>query len=153
MAKREEVKEVTTNINPSYDWSVGYYMERFIKEFKSNKIFGVRCPACDKVYIPPRMICEQCFKKLSDWVEVSSEGSIISYTIGHVELDNKFGGLKEPIEPNIIALIHLDGSDSHIVHQIKETSTDEIRISMRVMAVWAKDPKGYLTDLCYFKPI
>ncbi len=56
-------------IKVPYKHTAGAYVEKFITEIgKNNKIFGVKCPKCKKVYVPPKMICFECFEKMEEWV-------------------------------------------------------------------------------------
>ena len=141
-----------TFASASYNWSVGKYMDRYIKELKNRKLFGVKCPNCGCVYLPPRMVCEKCFAKPEEWVEVSEEGTVESFAIAQVKLDRSTGELKDLEEPEIIGLIKHDGTSSCLVHRIKGEPED-VRIGMRVRAVWAEETKGELGDVKYYKPI
>ena len=154
--KMEELKNVVVEKIPiaaSFSWSVGKYMDRYIKELKNKKLFGVKCSKCGYVYLPPRMICGSCFTKIEEWVEVSDKGTVESFTIGQVELDREVGGLKELEEPEIIGLTKHDETDSCVVHRLGEVKPEDVKIGMRVQAVWVDEPKGELIDLKYYKPI
>jgi hypothetical protein len=152
----EELKNVVVEKMPiaaSFNWSVGKYMDRYIKELKNKRLFGVKCPNCGCVYLPPRMMCERCFTKIEEWVEVSDEGTVESFTIAQVKLDREEGGLKELEEPEIIGLIKHDGTDSCLVHRLGEVKPEDVKIGMKVRAVWTDEPNGELGDLKYYKPI
>jgi len=155
MAKSIEgdIRELTTNIDAEYNWSVGGYMEKFFRELKGKKITGIRCPVCKKVYVPPRMICEYCFAETKDWIEVGPRGTVVSYTYGNISIDMEKGGLKDREEPEIIALIKLDKAHSCIVHRIKKIDTADIKVDMQVEVVWADVTAGNLADIEYFKPV
>ncbi len=60
-------------------------------------------------------------------------------------------------EPEIPAVIEIDGaSPLHgIMHKLGEVDPDEVKIGMRVQAVWkpAAERQGAITDILYFKPI
>lgn len=42
---------------------------------------GSRCPHCGEVYAPPRQICPTCLAVDLEWVELSGEGTLASYSI------------------------------------------------------------------------
>ena len=149
----EGVVELSLPMDASYNWSVGAYMERFFGGFEQRKFLGIRCPDCGKVFVPPRMICEDCFTETEEWLELGDEGTVEAYTVGYVAVDVKAGGLTELDTPEIIALIKPDGADTCLIHRIAEAEPLDIEVSMRVRAVWAEDAKGELADLRYFKPV
>lgn len=148
----EGVVELSLPMDASYNWSVGGCMERFFGGFKDKVLLGIKCPDCGKVFVPPRMICEDCFAETEGWVELDAAGTVEGYTIGYVEVDQKAGGLTDLEEPEIIALIKPEGADTCLLHRIAETRPEDIKVSMRVRAVWAEETKGELSDLRYFKP-
>lgn len=152
----DELKNVVIQrmpISASFSWSVGKYMDRYIKELKNKKFFGVKCPKCGNIYLPPRMICGSCFTKMDEWVEVSDKGTVESFTIGYVRLDREEGGLKDLEKPEIIGLIKHDGTDSCLVHRLDEVKPEDVKVGMRVQAVWSDEPEGNLGDVKYYKPI
>lgn len=51
-----------------------------------------------------------------------------------------------------LALIHLDGADTALVHFIGEAAPDALHIGMRVVAVFAESRSGHILDIAYFKP-
>jgi uncharacterized OB-fold protein len=46
----------------------------------------------------------------------------------------------------------LDGVDTHLLSELKGASEDEVRVGMRVRAVWADPTRGALGDLAHFVP-
>lgn len=152
MTDSGDVRELSIDIDASYNWSVGARMERFIRGLGERKLLGIRCPECRRVFVPPRKICERCFAETDDWVEVGPGGTVLSFTVGHVELDEKAGGLVDLDEPRVYGLIKPDGADTSFVHRIGEAEPGEVSGSMRVEAVWADPTAGTLSDLLYFKP-
>jgi len=148
----EGIVELSLPMDAAFNWSVGAYMERFFSGFKHKKFLGIKCPDCGKVFVPPRMICEDCFAETEEWVELGDEGTVEGYTVGYVKVDEKAGGLADLDEPDIIALIKPEGADTCLIHRIAEAKPSDIEVSMRVRAVWAEEIRGELADLRYFKP-
>ena len=50
-------------------------------------------------------------------------------------------------------IIKLDGSDTSLVHLLGEINPDDIKIGMRVEAVFSQETKGSIQDIAYFKPV
>ena len=128
---------------------VGYFHGKFLEALRDQgKIMGVRCPQCDKVYMPPRTTCGECFSEISDWVELSHTGVLESYTMVG------YGLPVQPVEPPFVfGLIKLDGADTSFVHLINEVDLADLRIGMRVKAVLKDTREGSILDIKYFKPI
>ena len=59
-----------------------------------------------------------------------------------------------PLEPPYAyAIIRLDGADTDFVHLIKEGDPQNLKIGMRVEAVFYEKPRKRILDIEYFKPI
>lgn len=125
-------------------WSVGKTLDRFLDGLVEGKIRGLRCPRCKKVYVPPRRLCDHCFQAMEEWVEVGPEGTVLNYTVAHVDFRN------EPLdEPKVIGLIRLDGSDSALFGEIKGGGGD--LLGRRVRAVFREERKGVIRDISHYQ--
>ena len=130
-------------------FDVGVIDRRFFAELRdSKKIMGIRCPTCNRVYVPPRISCKKCFSELKEWVEVSDKGTLLTYTIVYEP------GFHQPMEPPYaIGIILLDGADTGLVHCLGEVAPEQLRIGMRVQAVFKEEREGNILDIKYFKPL
>ena len=129
-------------------YEVGRIGTKFFAELRDKKIFGIRCPVCDLVYMPPRLSCKNCFTELNEWVEVSNTGTLLTYTIVYVPGEN------QPFEPPYaIGLIQLDGADTALMHVIGETDLEKLSIGMRLQAVFSEERDANIRDIKYFKPL
>lgn len=61
-----------------------FTIEQFYKHILQGKLMGGRCKQCGKVHLPPRPLCDSCFSKEFEWVEVSGKGKLLTYTVIHV---------------------------------------------------------------------
>ena len=144
-----EKKVYRGRIKVPYKHTGGAYVERFITEIgKSNKILGVKCPKCNKVHVPPKMICHECFEKMDEWVEVQNQGIIKGFTV--VTHSTPIMPLEPPFAYGIIKL---DGADTDFVHIIKESDPEKLRIGMKVKAVFKENPRKRILDIEYFEAI
>ncbi|HID05124.1 MAG TPA: Zn-ribbon domain-containing OB-fold protein, partial [Aigarchaeota archaeon] len=127
-------------------------LSRFFEELKNGKIMGRRCNKCKRVVIPPRMYCEECFRPTDEWVELKDTGTVLTFSICYVGTDAS--RLKEPQIP---AVIEIDGASKNmgILHVLGEVKPEEVKIGMKVKAVWEEPSKrrGAITDIRYFKPL
>ena len=109
---------------------------------------GKKCPECKAVLFPPRTSCGLCYSKTTDWVEISGQGVLESYTVVRYQEPTL---PEEP--PYILGQIKLDGTNGGITHLIKEVKPDQLKIGMQVQAVIKKQRQGDIKDIEYFKPI
>ncbi len=129
-------------------YSAGPKRSRFLLSLRDHqKILGTKCPACSRIYVPARSTCPKCFEDMEEWVEVSHEGILESYTVVYQS---------EPIHiadtPFVFGIVKLDGADTGMVHRLGGIDYKKIRIGMRVRAVFSEERKGDIRDIQYFKP-
>lgn len=113
---------------------------------KEKKIKGVRCNECGMVYVPGPTYCRKCFVDIDEVVEVKDTGTVMSYC---VELADVRGNPRE--EPQISAMIELDGANSWFVGAVKGIDPDDFHIGIKVKAIWTENPVGSLSDIEHFE--
>jgi uncharacterized OB-fold protein len=132
-------------------YSAGMVGSRFLIELRDNKkIMGVKCPTCNRVYVPPRSTCKYCFGKLSELVEVSQKGTLLTYAVAYQP------NPVQPLEPPIAyGIVQLDGADTGFVHMLGEVDPGQLKIGMKVKAVFKvkKERQASILDIKYFKPL
>ena len=132
-------------------YSAGMVGSRFLIELRDNrKIIGIKCPTCNRVYVPPRSTCKDCFGKLSECVEVSHEGTLLTYAVAYEPHP------VQPVElPIAYGIVQLDGADTGFVHLLGEVDFEQLRIGMKVRAVFKvkKERVASILDIKYFKPL
>ena len=130
-------------------YSAGAVGSRFLVELRDKgRILGVRCPDCNQVYVPPRSTCKDCFGQLSEWVEISDKGTLLSYAVEYRTNE------VQPVEPPIIyGIIHLDGADTGLVHMLGDVDLQDVKIGMRLQAVFKEEREASILDIKYFKPL
>ncbi len=151
--KGHAILEVEASLR--YESATGPTWWRYFEEFKNERIFGVRCPECKRVFVPARSFCADCFVVLEEWVQVSNEGQVLGWSLTDFHY---FGMPTDP--PFITAEILLDGSDSNFYHLVAGFDLSDLelvrrtmKIGTRVRAVWKKEKKGCILDIDYFEPI
>jgi len=145
----EPVRSIRAPARISYNYTAGRASSRFLRSVADKKLFGQRCPACRKVYVPPRGCCPTDGLATEEEVELRDVGTITSFCIVNVPF------MKNLMEiPYVGALIQLDNSDIPIMHLIQEISADQVRVGMRVEAVWVPDDEigPTLESIKYFRP-
>jgi uncharacterized OB-fold protein len=151
-AESSELLSISSIVDVPYNYNAGYYVSQYLHELKENKrILGVKCPKCQKVYVPPRVVCSQCFMQTKEFVPVSDTGTVMAFTVVTVPYTNPNTGEPKKL-PFTCAYIKLDGSDSNIMHCLEEVDEKKIRAGMRVQAVFNEIRTGdHFTDIRHFK--
>jgi len=146
----------TINYTPDlqYKWDVGYAMTTYLDGLKNGKIRGSYCSKCNRMMIPARSFCELCdLETVYDYYDLPDSGTVRTFTLSHVDWDSS--KLPEG-QVNIFAVIAIDGCepDMGLVHKLGEVDPADVKIGMRVRAVWkpAKSREGGILDIKYFKP-
>jgi len=130
-------------------YSAGAVGSRFLIELRDAKrIMGTRCPTCNRVYVPARSVCKDCFGQLDEWIEVSDKGTVLTYSVRHQP------NPVQPVEPPVVyGIVQLDGADTGFVHMLGEVDPEQLRIGMRVQAVFKEERVASILDIKYFKPL
>jgi len=136
-----------------FDYAVGMHGSKFFKELRDDKkILGIKCPECEKVYIPPRGVCGKCFAEMDEFVEVGPGGEIGSFTILRYAFIDPETGEQKPV-PYGYGFIKLDGADTLFQHYIDLKDESKVKIGARVEPVFAESRKGSIRDIEYFRVI
>ena len=131
------------------NYTAGAATTRFLKKVSEGKIVGQKCPKCTAVYVPPRGSCPRCGVATEEEVELVDKGSVESFTIVHIPIPGN-----PIVPPYVCAMIRLEGANISFLHLIQEIDLKDIRIGMRVEAVW-KDKSEWdttLENIKWFKP-
>ncbi|OGP55779.1 MAG: hypothetical protein A2V67_13690 [Deltaproteobacteria bacterium RBG_13_61_14] len=149
MANLEEILVSEQVLQVPYSYSAGPVASRFLLALKEEKkIYGIWCAACNKVYVPPRATCGQCQAEIKDWVPLSGQGRVESFAVVH------YAESIQPLPPPyVIAVIKLDGADTGFTHLLGEVDEKKLKIGLKVEPVFARERKGHILDIRYFKPI
>lgn len=136
-------------INVPYHWWAGETASKFFIALRDEKkILGTKCPACGKTFLPPRKHCPLCYNVPTEWVPISHEGEVVSFTIAR----KARAALVKQV-PVIFALIKLDGADTAILHYLENVKPEKVKIGLRVRAVFAEERKGRMQDIVHFEPV
>jgi uncharacterized OB-fold protein len=114
-------------------------LNRFVEGLLSGRIVGHRCPACGRVYVPPKGYCALCMLPTgeAEEVEVSDRGVLTGFTI--VTPVAYYG--QHEREPFVHASVLLDGASTPLTGvDVVGIPHGELRMGLRVEAVWR--PEG-----------
>lgn len=127
-----------------FNYSYGR-ISRFFRELMENKrIMGTKCSSCGVVFCPPTSDCPKCWVP-TEWLEIGPGGILLHYTV--IGLPPLW--LKREV-PFTLGLIKLDGADTGLMHFVNETDLTKLKNGLRVEAEFARERKGYITDIEHF---
>jgi uncharacterized protein len=127
----DAARMITTPIHLRYQHSVSAEESRYLRALGEGRIIGQRCPACGKVYVPPRGACPTCGVPTTTDVALPDTGTVTTFCVVNVP----FQGQRVPV-PYVAASVLLDGSDIPFQHLILGCEPQDVRMGMRVRAVW-----------------
>ncbi len=145
----ELVRSVRTPARLDYEFTAGDASSRFLRGITQKKIIGQRATPDSRVYVPPRGADPELGQATPIEVEVAQVGTVTSFCMVNVAFHGSVMEL-----PYTSALILLDGADLSIMHLIQEIPADQVRIGMRVEAVWRDDAdiEPTLESIKWFRP-
>jgi uncharacterized OB-fold protein len=145
----EPVTMMTTPVRLHYEHTASPGESEFLRGLAAGRLLGQRCPACGKVYVPPRAACPTDGVPTADEVELPDTGTVTTFCVVNVP----FRGQRVPT-PYVAASIVLDGADIPFQHLILGCDPGEVRMGMRVAAVWKpRDQWGTTVEnIDHFRP-
>jgi uncharacterized OB-fold protein len=145
----DDVTMLTTPIHLTYEHTASPEESRYLRGLAEGRLLGQRCPACGKVYIPPRGSCPTDGVPTEDEVELPDHGVVTTFCVVNVPF---LGQRIKP--PYVAAYILLDGADIAFLHLVLGCAADEVRMGMRVRAAWRpRDQWGTtLENIDHFEP-
>lgn len=145
-----ELARISHTMNLTWRYGTSWYFAEFIRALRDERrILGLRCPACCRVYLPPRPVCGNCCAELREWIEVKDTGTVRAFTAVHMSIIDPATGEPRP-SPYGMALVQLDGADTMLNHYLAEHDPAKLWIGMRVRAVWRAERVGRLSDIVHF---
>ncbi len=122
---------MTTPVRLHYQHTVSPGESSFLYGLADGRLLAQRCPACRKVYIPPRGACPTDGVPTTDEVELPDHGIVTTFCVVNVDYPGQ-----RVAAPYVAAAVLLDGADIPFQHLILGCEPGEVRMGMRVQAVW-----------------
>ena len=130
----KDTAPVTMTVTPvrlRYEHTASPGESTYLRGLAEGRLTGQRCPACGKVYTPSRGTCPVDGVPADEEVELTDTGTVTTFSIVNVAYP---GQQVKP--PYVAAAVLLDGADIAFQHLILGCEPGEVRIGMRVRAVW-----------------
>ncbi len=147
--QQDPVSQIITPVSLDYLYAASPEESAFYRGLLEGRILGQRCPVCHKVYVPPRSACPVDGVATTDEVELADKGTVTTFCIVNVPF---LGQRITP--PYVSAYVLLDGADIAFLHLILDVPAEEVRMGMRVEAVWKpRDEWGTtIENISHFRP-
>jgi uncharacterized OB-fold protein len=151
-APAEGLDPVTMLVSPSaieIQHTASLPESAFLRALEQGKLLGGRTGDDGKVYFPPREANPATGKQLDQFIELSDKGTVTTFAIINIP----FAGQRiKP--PYVAAYVLLDGADIPVLHLVSDIDANEVRMGMRVQAVWKPREEWGLgiDNIEYFRP-
>ncbi len=121
----------------------------YLRALQQGTLLGARSGDDGKVYFPPREADPATGRALDEFVELADTGTVTTFAIINIP----FEGQRIP-PPYVAAYILLDGADIPFLHLVTEIDAADVRMGMRVKAVWKPREEWGLgiDNIEHFKP-
>jgi hypothetical protein len=146
---QEPVKYVEANVSLPYRYVAGDLKARYLRALKDKRILGSKCSKTGKVFVPPLVSSPESFAPCDELVQVSDKGVVTTFCIVNIPVIGR-----EVELPYVAASVALDGADVSMFAPIQECKATDVRMGMRVEAVWKPDGErtGSHDDIRHFRP-
>jgi uncharacterized OB-fold protein len=148
----DDREPVTVQVSPSsieIQHTASLPESAFLRGLEEGKLLGARTGETGKVYFPPKEADPATGLELDNFVELPDKGTVTTFAIINIP----FAGQRiKP--PYVAAYVLLDGADIPFLHLIQEIDVAEVRMGMRVEAVWKPREEWGLgiDNIEYFRP-
>jgi uncharacterized OB-fold protein len=140
-----EVLSQAFELGFTYTRSTGPVVGRFLTGLRERKIVGIKA-SDGRVIVPPMEYDPDTAEELTEFVDVGSEGEIVSWCWVTQPRD------AHPLDqPFAWAMIKLDGADVAMIHCVAAGAETEVSTGARVKAIWADETVGFITDIRCFE--
>ena len=144
----EAVTGIVVPFSLEYEINAGQAASRYLRGLAEGRIIGQRAEDSTQVYVPPRGSDPTTGAPTPIEVEVGQVGTVTTFCVVNVP------GLSEsaPEIPYVCAQILLDGSNTAWFGLVQGLPADEVRMGLRVKAIWVDHPTADARSIKWFEP-
>ncbi|KAA8969489.1 Zn-ribbon domain-containing OB-fold protein [Mycobacterium sp.] len=146
---RDPVSMVVTPISMEIQHTASHPESAYLRALQEGKLLGARTGTDGKLYFPAREADPATGLALDNYVELPDKGTVTTFAIINIP----FAGQRiKP--PYVAAYVLLDGADIPFLHLVTEIDASEVRMGMRVQAVWRPREEWGLgiDNISHFRP-
>ena len=148
--ERDPVTMLTVPTSISIQHTASAPESAYLRAIQQGVLLGARSGDGGKIYFPPREADPATGKALDQFVELPDTGTVTTFAIINIP----FAGQRiKP--PYVAAYILLDGADIPFLHVVTEIDAADVRMGMRVQAVWKPREEWGLgiDNIEHFRPL
>ncbi|KZS80632.1 Zn-ribbon domain-containing OB-fold protein [Mycobacterium persicum] len=148
-ADQDPVTMVVTPIEMTIQHTASHEESAYLRAIAEGKLLGARTGQNGKVYFPPHGADPATGQPTTEFVELPDKGTVTTFAIINIPF---MGQRIKP--PYVAAYVLLDGADIPFLHLVSDVDAHEVRMGMRVEAVWKpREEWGYgIDNIQYFRP-
>lgn len=146
---RDPVTMLVAPVSLEIQHTASHEESAYLRALQQGKLIGGRTGSTGKVYFPPHGADPATGRPTTEEVELPDKGIVTTFAIINIPF---LGQKIEP--PYVAAYILLDGADIPFLHLILEIDASDVRMGMRVEAVWKAREEWDLgiDNIEYFRP-
>jgi hypothetical protein len=146
---RDPVTMLVTPISMEIQHTASHAESLYLRALAEGKLIGARTGKDGKVYFPPHGADPATGLPTTEQVELPDKGVVTTFAIINIPF---LGQRIKP--PYVAAYILLDGADIPFLHLLLEIDPTDVRMGMRVEAVWKPREEWGLgiDNIEYFRP-
>lgn len=150
---KDPVTMIVTPVSLTIQHSASHEESAYLRAIAQGKLLGAKTMSVSgekgKVYFPPHGADPATGQPTTEFVELPDKGTVTTFAIINIPFQ---GQRIKP--PYVAAYVLLDGSDIPFLHLVADIDAHEVRMGMRVEAVWKpREEWGFgIDNIEYFRP-
>lgn len=146
---QDPVTMIVTPISLTIQHTASHEESAYLRAIAEGRLLGAKTGEHGKVYFPPHGADPATGLPTTDFVELPDKGTVTTFAIINIPFQ---GQRIKP--PYVAAYVLLDGADIPFLHLVADIDANEVRMGMRVEAVWKpREEWGFgIDNIEYFRP-
>lgn len=115
-------------------------IKEFFNALADGKLLGTKCKKCGEVFFPPQKDCPKCMNSEVEWIELSKEGTLLTFTQINVK-PYSFAHYDD----YIVGIARLP-EGVNVTAWIREKDPSKLKIGMKLkLEIIKREPENYYT--------
>ncbi len=147
--EQDPVTMIVTPVSLTIQHTASHEESAYLRAIAEGKLLGAKTGEHGKVYFPPHGADPATGLPTTDFVELPDKGTVTTFAIINIPFQ---GQRIKP--PYVAAYVLLDGADIPFLHLVADIDAHEVRMGMRVEAVWRPREEWDfgIDNIEYFRP-
>ena len=148
-SEQDPVTVIVTPVSLTIQHTASHEESAYLRAIAEGRLLGAKTGENGKVYFPPHGADPATGQPTTDFVELPDKGTVTTFAIINIPFQ---GQRIKP--PYVAAYVLLDGADIAFLHLVADIDAHEVRMGMRVEAVWRpREEWGFgIDNIEYFRP-